>query len=67
MFAAAQPPPKLSLLSLTPKEDTCSWVWFSSLWEGEKGQEHAAVVTGVGKRKSRPLSLSLSPYIYTPS
>jgi len=41
MFAAVQPSPKLSLLSVMLKEGTCTWVWFNSLWEGGKGQEHA--------------------------
>jgi hypothetical protein len=61
MFAAVQPPLKLSLLSLTPKDaHATEFVELSlgmkkeervcnSFWEEERGQEHA---TRFGKRKN---------------
>jgi hypothetical protein len=61
MFAAIQPPLKLSLLSLTPKDAHAAELVelslgmkkeeraCSSFWEEEKGQEHA---TRFGKREN---------------
>ena len=50
MFAAIQPPVKLSLLSLTPKEGTSSWGLVKFLpWKGKEGRGQASHFGGKGR------------------
>jgi hypothetical protein len=49
MFAAVQPPVKLSLLSLTPKEGTSSWGLVKFFpWKGKEGRGQASHFWGEG-------------------
>jgi hypothetical protein len=50
MFAAVQPPVKLSLLSLTSKEGTSSWVLVNFFpWKGKEGRGQGSHFFGRGK------------------
>ena len=50
MFAAVQPPVKLSLLSLTPKEGTSSWGLVKFFpWKGKERRGQASYFLGEGR------------------
>jgi len=67
MSAAIQPPLKLSILFLTPKEGTCSRGLFNSFWKRGKGARAYSCCSWSWEEEESPsLSLSLSLLIFIP-
>jgi hypothetical protein len=65
MSVAIQPPLKLSILFLTPKEGTCSRGLFNSFWERGKGARAYSCYSWSWEEEESP-SLSLSLLIFIP-